>query len=424
MQPMITKLVEMDTRVQCWAYHGNWPSGKSIFVQARYIGMTDLSNEHELFDVQDAHCQVIVTTIDTWAMRHGVAAGKRWVENSVDLMVDAWPFDMEDKFGLCVIDEAHFVKDPETERNAAIYALDAEFTLLSSATIFPNCASADILGYLRLIENRDCSREWATAISLDSAFNPFSEQLPDQSRKLLVSADAAKRLIAGCNDPGLVAFRVVAALRHCMIRRLYGSPSPAGSGFDLIGDSLPSIVYRSITAPFSKDAAVMHAKKAKEYLAFLYMPTDDGSITLNGRYLRRLHLISTDPRLSYIESGLMAGSLGQWRSTPEPLYCLIKRMHRAIKLAHPTDPEPFALPQSTDIPSLAAELMRYSPKCRELVRIILNHVLFDNQKVLVVTANPGSQILVTALIKAYGVHCVMFASDLKVVDRNLAISEF
>jgi len=159
------------------------PIGREIIIDK------NLTKNHSLFNgsPEDARV-VIITTYGTLTHRHGVRAQYQWrcthgrwnKEAAKKYSKDydeLWRSGIARCFDTIILDEAHFIKNIETDINTAVSWLEAPFHLFLSATLLL-AGAKDFSGYLRFIEPANAAALWSAENlanwDLDEEVNPFA----------------------------------------------------------------------------------------------------------------------------------------------------------------------------------------------------------------------------------------------------------
>ncbi|KAI9872234.1 MAG: hypothetical protein M1830_001879 [Pleopsidium flavum] len=151
-----------------YKYHGDRrakPIGKEVI-----IGKVLKKNSFLFSGSPDNAQSLIITSYGTLAARHGVKAQFHWRTvsgqwNAVNATRknkeydNIWPSGLGQLFNTVVLDEAHSIKNEDTDINTAVSWLDSDFHLFLSAT--PLLAgSKDFGGFLKIIEPHDADQLW------------------------------------------------------------------------------------------------------------------------------------------------------------------------------------------------------------------------------------------------------------------------
>lgn len=167
---------------------------------------------------------------------------------------EKWPGGLAKCFDTIILDEAHLVKNMETEVHGTIAWLKGRFHLCITATPLIT-GPHDFAGYLNLLEPSNANELWApenlSSWKIGKGVNPYELPVSQSGRKLCLTLQAAQNWIFDHDIPGHVAgSRLRQIWKECLIRRTYASKIPSDDG-PTIGESLPRISASVIEPQFT-----------------------------------------------------------------------------------------------------------------------------------------------------------------------------
>jgi hypothetical protein len=229
------EISRFSTRFKVYRYYGDHrTSAKHIQINGK------LTKHHPVFSGKDENSSIfVVTSLSTLRTRHGPAALKTWRINHKgwsSIQADAvskdldpeWEYSLAGPFDFLTVDEAHILKNEDSQSHITVSWLNVRFLIMATATVLSNSVK-DFAGYIKFIElgdnlwSADNLRKW----NFKPNANPYT--LPDNhpASVLRLTARAVNTWITAENaDDTKVGFYLATIWKKVMIRRTYASPNP------------------------------------------------------------------------------------------------------------------------------------------------------------------------------------------------------
>ncbi|KAM5480548.1 hypothetical protein McanMca71_002413 [Microsporum canis] len=233
----IEELYKVCANINIYYYYGDKRS--SVADKAQRISKI-LDKKHPIFDgtKQRRRC-IVVTSYQSFSSRHGPTSLGRWRRKELGLKLveiqklsktsdKRWPENLCDLFGTVVLDEAHLVKNRETQTASVVLWLEPKFYLLLTATPISNRIE-DFLGYAPLIFNDSgaWSLEGLEKLGAQKATNPFELANDHPAIVLRYTELAIKKYIYGEDVyPTVAGYRLGKNFEGCLIKRSFASCIP------------------------------------------------------------------------------------------------------------------------------------------------------------------------------------------------------
>ena len=243
------EISRITNRIQIYLYYGDPRDSKSQFPV-----LPTLSQHHQLFDGNKKNLfVVIISSYPTWNSRHGPSHQAIWQQdpdpNRYNKLDPAWPRNLSGKFHTLVLDEAHILRNLDTQSSSAVGWINADFNLLLTAT---PCYTGldDFLGiapYIlhpandTLLENNPPPKDW-DILSVDPAYKHVIFSLTGLHKYVF------ENVLLKNHVKGQLLRRI---LSECMIRRSLSSQIPFQTG-DQIGSSIPPSQSKNVKIQFSE----------------------------------------------------------------------------------------------------------------------------------------------------------------------------
>lgn len=359
-----------------------------------------LSKDHKVF--QDGRRVVILTSITTLTLRHGQSAIREYQGSyksrpktrSVKSPV------LDDCFGLVVIDEAHVLRNRNSQNTHMCQSLNAEFYLLLTATPFFNSLH-DFKGYAELIlQDGEIN---VSGPQCDALFK--DNQLGTSEHRVLCHPTIIDEFIFGegvsAQKAGIYMRKI---LVFCMLRRTIKSRIPFVDGSQ-IGESIPGLERKIVHCEFNGQEQVVYKQLQKKHRRNLFTKesSDSGTkLRWNNEKLRRLVLLCAWLGFRWIEGSLATDAL------PAAMRAIKRSTIVPIWQKSITDDTIFNRESSKDIyteyPDTSPEhrtarlewLLRGSPKMRAMLPIIRDELLLYGEKSIVWVSWPAEEVYVLA----------------------------
>lgn len=179
----VDELHRATSKLKVYIYYGDYR--KKSESNATVIDRR-LTRDHELFDghASRAKC-VVITAYQSWALRHGPSAITDWRVSKLRMKVasarliqdkidPSWPGYLGGCFEQVILDEAHLVKNSNSNQACAVAWLDADFHVCLTATPIYNSLE-DFSGFLPLLLPRTSiwTEENLKRFGVDETVNPF-----------------------------------------------------------------------------------------------------------------------------------------------------------------------------------------------------------------------------------------------------------
>lgn len=171
-QQWAEELATLSEHIELFLYHGTSLTdpkdgdGKIINLKVTKFGTHLTRKSPQLHPKSHAKVRVILTTKDTFQLRHGPSAQKTWLRDErniknpkerdrlVQNADEKWPGNLSGCFEGVIFDEAPGLKNAEALCNIAIRYLCAKHVLLATATPLWT-GPDDTLGYLAVLESQE-----------------------------------------------------------------------------------------------------------------------------------------------------------------------------------------------------------------------------------------------------------------------------
>ena len=409
-------------------YHGD---RRTRPVHGETIIQRNLGHLHPLFSELETNAKVIVITAPhTLAQRHGPRAqttwrrkkrySKKFVDDHKGQYDAEWPDGLVDRFDTVVLDEAHSIKNEDTEINLTISWLHADFHIFLSAT--PLLAGArDFKGFLALIEPRNAAELWSseslTAMGLDADVNPFV--LPPDHPGCILRAT-----LKACNTfifkyditPTVAGYRMRKVWELCLIRRTYASHVPFSNQLT-IGDALPKVHTSVYETAFNPAEQLQYDAIALELMPKLVRKDQKTKRTRwSFGILRKLSLACVWPDFMIFEHQVKASTMPTW--IDDSLF--IWRWLKYVEKAKPG----FTAPAKQDKAGQLKCLCIGSPKLRLLLKDLADHAVRDERKHLIWCTYPADQLFIYGALRLANVDALLFSAALNADRRQAMIDRF
>lgn len=416
------ELGAISNRIVPLKYYGN---------QKSYFGnpIKDiLTRDHEIFDGKEENIwKVVVTTPMTLAARHGPSAlmeyrltAHNYSQKQVQLLRKTpantkWKQNLEGLFDVCVIDEAHSVKNPESASHLACKWLKPSFYALATATPDIN-SSTDISGYVPFIAPKSSgfgSHQHLDSLHLPDNVNPFDLDDDHAGAILRLGESFFKTFIAhkDITDEAVIGQRLRKFYQQCMIRRTFVSVVDGKR----IADAIPALRHRRAICEFEKE----EYKQYQEYSAFplrklIRVDKVTGKRTWNWKHYRLLLLLSTWIGFYHIQEKFTAKDTLNLLKRPDLLKDIVQWYCKKT-------PEE-AFPDTLE--GQLALIYRGAPKIRALMNWINEVVIKGQEKMVIFTSLPGQQVLLSAILKALNISTAVYHAHLSVTEKSMLQKTF
>ena len=248
--------------LKIYKYHGD-RRAKPI---GNWTVINKLGLNHSLCqNLEDNARSVIFTTLGTLGVRHGPRALASYLRKEKGMTkkmaaeamyhYQDFPDSLKGLFQLVVLDEAHTIKNMDTEANVSLHWLNASFYLFLTATSM-SAGANDFEGYLKLLERPDLNlydERNLKAWDVEDWVNPYRLNDDHPAAVLRLTRRAAKEFIfRNSIAPQLKEDYVRQIWKQCLLRRTYTSTMPFGSS-RIIGSAMPRIQASILECRFSKN---------------------------------------------------------------------------------------------------------------------------------------------------------------------------
>jgi hypothetical protein len=411
-------------------YHGDKRSQGAI---PKVDGL--LSKASPYFNGDDKNGRVIIiTSLGTLVARHGPGKlksfrvdKKGWSSQAAkDSLLDAdpeWESDLSNCFDIITIDEAHTIKNPESQAHATIAWLNASFHILATASVLPN-GIQDWDGFMKFVDiGRNLwSDENLARWNVTKNVNPFELADNHPAAKLRLTSKAVEAFITGeTAKKAKSGFYLQKIWTKCLIRRTYASADPLDAS-KTIGEALPKLRTRRIICRFTEKEQAEYEKFAATPQRKLAHILENGKLVWNRKYSRMLILLSTWIGYHYIGDFVHAETIGEWKALPNLLYAWVKLLHK--KQVEQCGGAEFDMPTQKDVLGQLAVVCKGAPKLRHTLRIIAELVVLLKRKIIIWCSIPANQILLHACLSALKISHATYTSELQQSERAALVNSF
>lgn len=423
-------------RLSVYLYYGDQRKHSAT---SSYFISDKLTPSHFLFDGKPKNGRaIILTSYQTLAARHGPAAVKAWCETE-KMPFDAghpqmpanFPYRLTGCFGTTVFDEAHSLRNPESNLSLTAHWLESDFNLLISGTLFYSGIS-DMKGYAPLLfKTASWSMESIHGHGLDGAAGLFSIAVGHPLEPMLCTADALNFALDKENTPEQSGALIRRILSLLLVRRTLSSQIPFQSG-NSIGNNIPpsqTKVLRLELEEHEQDPYDAFHMKNKRHL-FIRDSNHPNRFIWNYMKLRRLVLASSWLGFIFLEGSLHSNNI----TGALKLLCrnkLINMWKSTIKDQTPIDKEAAQDFYRTTIDHTDSRytenlelLLRGSPKLRKMLPILMDQVLVHGEKSCIWVMFPAEQVYLAAALHEVGIDFGVLHGGLDPADRAEMITAF
>jgi SNF2 family DNA or RNA helicase len=436
----ITEVHKLTTHLILKVYHGDYRTARVAGVE---VIKTKLDVDNELFDRSPVRGRtVIITSYATWNARHGLAARQNWFREKSKKKTSQsgskikWPGDLSEKFSTVVLDEAHQLRNPESETHRAIQWLKPDFYLLLTATPFYN-ALQDFRGYVPLLFKQPSSytAKHLADLGLSEKSNVFSPDIDPAAHHLRFTEEAMNKFVLATNvDSEKAGMWLRSVLPELMIRRTLSSCIPFDTGKQ-IGSDIPPSQRKVIEVKFHPEEAIAYQQFSRPHLRGLFVQSEDdpSRYVWNMKKYRMLTLLSTWLGFQYISNTLKAGNvtaaLTLIRNNPARLIdawsAKITSHETVVENAVKGFYRRLKRPSEETRRSARLELLlRGAPKMRVMLEIIRDQVLLFGEKAIVWVMFPGEQVYVEAVLHEAGIDAYAYHAGLAQGVRDKLVEDF
>lgn len=391
---------------------------------------------------------LVLTTYETFRNRHGPPAADAWIQSQRRKMKDrrafsnvlqgqkppGWPGDLAGLFSDVVLDEGHFVRNPDSGVSMAVRWADPDFYLIMSATIFFNNIH-DFNGYVDLVVPKHSDDEWEGSnlekLGVTADCDPFSLPLDHPAASLMVTRRTIKRNIL-TNKVTTVVASVFAKklLSLLMVRRTLSSVIQINDKKMVIGARIPASHTRVINVAFSRKEQRLYDKLVRPHYRRLIFNLPNGKFAINMKKLRLLTLTTSFLGMEQVEKLLtssnlpamlklfslktMCQSLAKTVGSGERVLDTKKWLKSVRSKGKKLKPDLNAI----------VTLMRGSPKLRALIPLVVHNVLVRDEKQLIWCNFPANQLHIAAVLREIGIHAQIYHAKLDFKEREKLVRSF
>jgi hypothetical protein len=434
--------------------------------------ISELTKNDKHFDGNSERAKtIIITSYQTLNARHGRRAQAKWQKKShreltgrqLDPM---WPGNLENCFRVMVLDEAHMLRNLDTQTSQCLRWYRGNFNILLTATPTFNTIN-DFLGIAPFILNplRECP-------DVPDGFHPL-KPTADNLEVIFTISGLRRHVFQNKDLPGISKGQALLPIwKRCVIRRTLQSCIPFHSG-NQIGDTIPVAISKTVKVQFSEFEKLTYDRQAEPILEKLYVRSrkqesaeaGDGTqrrkLIIRSDKLRLLIMLQTWIPLALIQHSLHAtkspqldGQLQTNRLAKVLVRKILKvnwevqynRYLLATRQAElnatveafpkesqatpcastqvaPTQPvhvePPEPVPSQADLNNhtILIYLLVGSPKMRKMLAIIRDQVFRFREKSIVWCANPAQQFYVAATLKMAYIDAQVFHAGLGPEER-------
>lgn len=429
-------------KFKCYQYFGDKRENSR---PANVGAIHKLTQDHHIFDgAKERNWVLVFTTYQTLASRNGPSQQVKWLKAQKKSRDDikaggakvdkAWPGCLYGKFRTVVMDEAHSIRNLDSQQATAAHWLSPSFNLLLTATPSYNSIE-DFKGLLPFILKPSNDRLW-NDLGVDRNTNPFTLDDDDPRAVLRLSRDSVNRFIWKDNAlvGGAVGHHLGKIWQRCMLRRCLSSRIPFDGGI-MIGDSIPPTQVKRLNVKFTSTELKVYKAWEKELLKNIIIKRPDGRYCWNMAKYRQLTLIISWLWFKHVHdkvkgvdtkkviSGVYSGRLARlWvhKGMQVENQMLLANGVSSAEAFHSIPPK------STDLSTeeTLAQMFVGSPKMRAMVPVIRDDYLLYGEKAVVWCNNPGQQMLVAATLNLAGLSAKVFHAHLDQNSRHELIRDF
>lgn len=310
-------------------------------------------------------------------------------------------------------------ENSDTQINQTLCALDADFTLLMSATPGVNTIG-NYEGYFNLIRPRrppTGSHGQRITRAESVSHNPYETDSPDDLL-LRINPVLLKKYIFECRNPEVTAVNLRRAAAVCMVRRTYASRINC----QVIGAELPKLYRMDLEVEYAEAEQALHDTYAEEHLQGLFTPLKDGLIGMNMGKVRNLILIATWIGYQYVGDMMRASEIPDLKREDDWMHRILTVLKR--KREQNGEVVGWTVPDRTDKLLQTAIITKESPKLQALLASCSDDVVRDKKEVIIFVSMPAQQFLVTEILNYAGIKAKMLSADLTVAERTELVSQF
>jgi SNF2 family DNA or RNA helicase len=264
-----------------------------------------LNKNHSLFNKTNERNSksIVITTYLTLARRHGPKEQAAWrrrkgvpedeILERTSIYDDKWPEGLRNCFGRVILDEAHFIKNAETNSATTILWLNGDFHICLTATPLLNNV-ADFIGFMDLIQDPEAWNDVNTrGLNVTDDTNPFLLPDNDPAISLRITTKSIAKYILPDNVDAITKGRRMAMIwQKCLLRRTFASSIPFINGTS-IGSEIPATVSSRIELSFTAEEQQKHDVLYHKNIKNLPRRMRNGKIGWNMAVYRNLVLYST-----------------------------------------------------------------------------------------------------------------------------------
>ena len=424
----ITEIASITPTFQIHKYYGDYrlPDRPGVTVVK-----PPLSPMHPLLNGMESNAEaIIITSPHTLAKRHGPRAQSSWrrqngrdaayIERYKDMYDPSWNTGLAKMFDTVVLDEAHAIKNEDTELNITMDWLDADFYIFLSATPLLS-GIRDYRGFLKLIEPKNAAELWhpnnLEAMHLVRDVNPYLLRHDHPGAILRATLRAADTFIFKTGISAAIGgYRLRDIWAASLIRRTYVSRVPYSNPLT-IGEHLPKVHATIYETSFSPVEQTQYDSIATDFLSRLvYTDKTSGRPRWSFGNLRKLSLACIWPDILSIEERLKASSMPMWIDNENFIWTWLKLIGKGR-------PE-YQIPDKQDRPGLLKCLATGSPKLRMLLKDLAVHAVRDEEKHLIWCRYPATQLFVYGALRLANVDAMLFSAALNAEKRQQMIERF
>ena len=313
------------------------------------------------------------------------------------------PLNLRGCFERVVVDEAHEVRNAETQSSWVIRNLRANSHILLTATPFLGSIE-DVLGLLKILrpdEDHLWSEEHLTEIGVIpqnatvaqrfnaiSSFDPWS--LKDSAEPGFDLRWTSKSLREHIFDRSLTMAEKGALMRSIFKAFILRRGYPSRIDSRRIGDELPPVQTTTVYLKFTADEKEQYEPIYARYIKKLFRKKGD-QIIYDTNSFRLLTLVTTWLGFERLAASYKVKGLKEFRKKGGDAISIIKDLLNAQQKAGIRSEDQISIPPPSDIQNILEIFAKGSPKLRFLLLVIAELTILKEEKMLIFVTLPAQQ---------------------------------